>query len=353
MPCSAFELWDMATRDIIRYEDLKGGETMHVVQKGVLIGLLCLVCSCVSFPQRNTFITTLLSNIDTDWLWDIQQVFDTKKGDVVSDLVRRKLIVTTEQQQVTHSIRRTDQGYPQLVAELTADFAQNSVRALINGYILSGRVSFRLSDSSMTQEVLTSAGRVISSKEAPIEPVQVGPYCLARYAFEVMTGAVSEMILVEALYNNSGILIAVRTTFFHEYVKALSAVTTLATYGDPFVDMEPWVFQALPRIVVDPERLTVKLYVATDDREGRVEELTVEWGDGSSSRLSRPDLGRLVFRHKYRSAGAYQITIVARDTAGYHTIVRIPLQIEARTSEQSEGSQVSQGEGTIRLMGIP
>ena len=205
----------------------------------------------------------------------------------------------------------------------------------------------------MTQEVLTSAGRVISAKEAPIEPVQVGPYCLARYAFEVMTGAVSEMILVEALYNNSGILIAVRTTFFHEYVKALSAVTTLATYGDPFVDMEPWVFQALPRIVVDPERLTVKLYVATDDREGRVEELTVEWGDGSSSRLSRPDLGRLVFRHKYRSAGAYQITIVARDTAGYHTIVRIPLQIEARTSEQSEGSQVSQGEGTIRLMGIP
>jgi len=172
-----------------------------------------------------------------------------------------------------------------------------------------------------------------------------------------MTNAVSEMILVEALYDSSGILIAVRTTFFYEYVKTLSAVTTLATYGDPFVDMEPWVFQAVPSIIVDPERLTVKLYVAADDYEGRVEELTVEWGDGSSSRLSRPNLGRLVFRHKYQFAGAYQITIVARDTAGYHTVVRIPLQIEAQTGkqneEQSETSQVSQGKGTIRLMGIP
>ena len=330
---------------------------MHVVQKGVLIWLLCLVCSCASFSQRDTLITTLLSNIDTDWLWDIQRVFDAKKGEVVSDLVRRKLIVTTEPQQVTHSIRRIDQGYPQLIAELTADFAQNSVRAIINGYILSGRVSFRLSDSSMIQEVLTSAGRVISSKEDPIEPIQVGPHCLARYAFEVMTNAVSEMILVEALYDSSGILIAVRTTFFYEYVKTLSAVTTLATYGDPFVDMEPWVFQAVPSIIVDPERLTVKLYVAADDYEGRVEELTVEWGDGSSSRLSRPNLGRLVFRHKYQFAGAYQITIVARDTAGYHTVVRIPLQIEAQTGkqneEQSETSQVSQGKVTIGVTGIP
>ena len=190
--------------------------------------------------------------------------------------------------------------------------------------------------------------------------MKIGYLSICSFAFDIISSAALETILVDIVMDDNNKLMAVTTTNLFNYRKVFSVTTFIKSLGSSRPLHIP------PHIVISSplsggivnERLNFEVF--TFDLDGSLEKFEIDWGNGDIDTIADPPAGKFFIHHRYTKPGNFSVTLTGYDDEGQSssfsfelTVVREREKKEGPTSSSmaTDGSQQTSG-GTFGFCSV-
>ena len=302
-------------------------------------------------------------NEDDNRLWDVTKYFEGK-GHInsLNPFYNRELTLTIsdDEKTVNHKITPSSADFLKLIGETTVDLRGNSVQLEANGFFQVAKAVFRLDRGERELELRTWDNKLIRSEVLPLVVRKIGKLSICSFAFDIISSAALETILVDIVMDDNNKLMAVTTTNLFNYRKVFSVTTFIKSLGSSGPLHIP------PHIVISSplsggivnERLNFEVF--TFDLDGSLEKFEIDWGDGDIDTIADPPAGKFFIHHRYTKPGNFSVTLTGYDDEGQSssfsfelTVVREREKKEGPTSSSmaTDGSQQTSG-GTFGFCSV-